>query len=126
MRGGKRSGTGRKRGVPNKLNAAMRDKLNAGGIAPLEFMLQVMRGTHQDLAVRLEMAKAAAPYLHPRLQAIEHSGKDAESPAHQYVARFVAAPKRENTAPACDTPTSKGFPQLTRESSYPSTERLIT
>ncbi|MBU6482465.1 MAG: hypothetical protein KGS09_18215 [Nitrospirae bacterium] len=79
MHGGKRNGAGRKKGAQNKINAALREKLNAGGIAPLEFMLQVMRDADQDLAVRLEMAKAAAPYLHPRLQAIEHSGKDEET-----------------------------------------------
>lgn len=79
MHGGKRTGAGRKKGAQNKVNAALREKLNTGGIAPLEFMLQVMRDKHQNLAVRLEMAKAAAPYLHPRLQAIEHLGKDEET-----------------------------------------------
>ena len=56
----------------------------AEGITPLEFMLAVMRSTsvHDDPevqisrdAMRFEAAKAAAPYIHPRLQAVEHSGK---------------------------------------------------
>jgi hypothetical protein len=38
---------------------------------------------------------------------------------------FVPVPKRVDAAPACDTPTSIGFPQLTYESSYPSTGRII-
>lgn len=37
-------------------------------------MLKVMRDESADKAQRLDMAKAAAPYVHPRLAAIEHSG----------------------------------------------------
>ncbi len=68
MHGGKRSGAGRKRGIQNKVNAALHEKLVAYGIAPIDFMPHAMRDEHQDLAVRLEMAKAAAPYLYPRRQ----------------------------------------------------------
>lgn len=55
------------------------------GISPLEFMLKVMRQdpTHEDPKVQIareslqfEAAKAAAPYMHPRLAAVEHSGPD--------------------------------------------------
>jgi hypothetical protein len=42
-----------------------------------------------------------------------------------YQVRLVAAPKREEAAPACDTPTSKGLPQLTYESRYPPTGWII-
>ena len=90
MHGGKRTGAGRKKETQNKVNAALREKLNAGGIAPLEFMLQVMRDAYQDLVVRLEMAKAAAPYLHPRLQAIEHSGKDEETIPRSITVKFIS------------------------------------
>lgn len=38
---------------------------------------------------------------------------------------FVPVPKRDDTAPARDTQTSKGVPQLTYESNYPSTGRII-
>ena len=90
MHGGKRARAGRKKGMPNKVTAALRAKLMAEGIAPLVFMLQVMRDEHQDLAVRLEMAKAAAPYLHPRLQAVEHSRTDGDSIQHSLQNEFVA------------------------------------
>ena len=43
----------------------------AGGIMPLEFMLQVMRDETAERAERLDMAKAAAPYVHPRLSSVE-------------------------------------------------------
>lgn len=90
MHGGKRTGAGRKRGKQNKVNAALREKLNAQGIMPLEFMLQVMRDKDQDLAVRLEMAKAAAPYLHPRLQAIEHIDKNKKEIPRSLTVQFVS------------------------------------
>ena len=109
MRGGKRDGAGRKRGIPNKLNAALREKLNAGGIAPLEFLLQVMRDPHQDLGVRLETAKAAAPYLHARLQAVEHTG-DENTATHRWVVELVPLPKRE--APSSESLPSNGIARL--------------
>jgi hypothetical protein len=90
MHGGKRARAGRKQGVQNKVNAILRKKLEAGGIAPLEFMLQVMRDVNQDLAVRLEMAKASAPYLHPRLQAVEHSDKVEKTPLSHITVEFVS------------------------------------
>jgi len=39
-------------------------------------MLKVMRDENAALDVRLDAAKAAAPYMHPRLAAIEHTGAD--------------------------------------------------
>jgi hypothetical protein len=54
------------------------------GITPLEYMLRTMRTEPtadmepremlSALTLRFEAAKAAAPYMHPRLAAIEHSG----------------------------------------------------
>jgi len=38
---------------------------------------------------RLEAAKAAAPYLHPRLQSIEHTGKEADPFQHTVQLEFV-------------------------------------
>lgn len=46
---------------------------------PLDYMLSVMRNKNNPEARREAMAVAAAPYLHPRLQAIQHSG-DAANP----------------------------------------------
>ena len=73
-RGGKREGAGRKPGVPNKATQAQREAVAASGLTPLEYMLQVMR-TSGDEARQLDAAKAAAPYVHPRLAAVEHSGE---------------------------------------------------
>lgn len=77
---------GRKKGARNKAAAAKAAEIAASGVTPLEFMLAVMRGpalleatAAEQIAfagLRFEAAKAAAPYVHPRLAAIEHTGKD--------------------------------------------------
>lgn len=81
--GGARPGAGRKPGSKNQRTREIADRAMAEGVTPLEHMLAVMRAPsdHEDPqvqmareAMRFEAAKAAAPYCHPRLQAIEHSG----------------------------------------------------
>jgi hypothetical protein len=44
------------------------------GLTPLEFLLQVLRNPNERQDVRIDAAKSAAPYMHPRLAAVEHSG----------------------------------------------------
>ena len=39
-------------------------------------MLRVMRDESQPMPLRADMAKAAAPYFHPRLNAIEQTGNN--------------------------------------------------
>jgi hypothetical protein len=39
-------------------------------------MTQVMRDEGQPMNLRLDAAKSAAPFIHPRLSAIEMTGKD--------------------------------------------------
>lgn len=68
---------GRKKGTPNKANTAQAARavaLAASGLTPLEYMLHILRNESADKVDRFEAAKAAAPYIHPRLAAIEHSG----------------------------------------------------
>lgn len=69
-RGGSRPGAGRKPGAIGKATAKAREYAEATGIMPLEFMLQIMRDESADRAERLDMAKAAAPYVHAKLSAI--------------------------------------------------------
>lgn len=84
-RGGKRKGSGRKVGSKTRKTAEIAQKAAEQGITPLEFMLKIMRDEacpeDADLAqkiafhsARFEAAKAAAPYIHPRLAAVELSG----------------------------------------------------
>ena len=51
--------------------ASERDELK-----PLEFMLDVMRDESLPLDIRVEAAKAALPYCHPKLASIQDSGTD--------------------------------------------------
>lgn len=73
-RGGARDGAGRKAGTINKASAAKRAEIAASGLTPLDYMLKVMRDEGNLPDVRLDAAKSAAPYVHSRLAAIEHSG----------------------------------------------------
>lgn len=43
-------------------------------LSPLDYMLQVLRDPEASPAERKWAAEKAAPYLHPRLQTIEHGG----------------------------------------------------
>jgi hypothetical protein len=45
------------------------------GQTPLEFLLEVMRKPGEDLALRLNAAKTAAPYLHARRAPETEGGK---------------------------------------------------
>lgn len=67
---------GRQKGTPNKATAAKAAELAESGLLPLDFMMAAMRDETKDFEVRLDAAKSAAPYVHPRLAAIEHTGKD--------------------------------------------------
>jgi hypothetical protein len=73
-RGGKRTGAGRKAGVHNKASIARQAEIAASGQTPLDFLLSVMRNDDCDMAVRQDAAKAAAPYVHPKLASVEHKG----------------------------------------------------
>jgi hypothetical protein len=83
-RGGRRANAGRKRGAATKKTREIANAAAAEGITPLEFMLNVMRSEPPPglegnallgaMALRFEAAKAAAPYIHPRLASVEMAG----------------------------------------------------
>jgi len=70
---GKKTG-GRKKGSRNKVNMQREAEIAASGMTPLEYMLSIVRDPLKDEKTRCDMAKAAAPYCHPHLQAIQHTG----------------------------------------------------
>jgi hypothetical protein len=74
--GGARPGAGRKPGSIRKATAAAQAKAAATGILPLDFMLDRMRDEGAPMEDRMDMAKAAAPYVHAKLSSIEASGPD--------------------------------------------------
>lgn len=69
--GGARPGAGRKKGGVNRLTAEAVAKAQEGGEMPLDFMLSIMRDESEQRSVRLDAAKAAAQYVHPKLSAVD-------------------------------------------------------
>lgn len=65
---------GRKKGTPNKATAAKAREIAESGLTPLEFMINTMRDETKEFDVRLDAAKGAAPYVHPKLASIDHKG----------------------------------------------------
>jgi hypothetical protein len=63
---GERRG-GRQKGTRNRASIAREAEIKGSGLTPLDYMLHVMRDERADALRRDEMAKAAAPYVHPRL-----------------------------------------------------------
>lgn len=111
IKGGRRVGAGRKKGVPNKLTATLRAKLAETGMTPLEVMYRAMSELcekadrmklrkhgnvdamvmdYLDLLERAaEIASKLAPYLHPKLQSIEHKGEGGGPIQQRVVVEFV-------------------------------------
>jgi hypothetical protein len=72
--GGARKGAGKPKGAVSKIDKAAREQALATGISPLDYMLTQLRDEANPKEARMDAAKAAAPYLHARLAAVEHSG----------------------------------------------------
>ena len=77
-RGGKREGSGRKVGSKVQKTALIAHRLAAEGQTPLDFIVELMRDESQPIELRLDCAKAAAPYIHPRL-AMVHNKVETDS-----------------------------------------------
>lgn len=107
IKGGRRPGAGRRKGVPNKVTAEARKRALESGASPLDIMLSIMREPEPKqrpkesvvafvtrwkhwVDQRLDAAKAAAPYVHPRLQAIEETDKDKDLAPLSLEVVFVA------------------------------------
>lgn len=108
MHGGKRPGAGRRKGSTNTKTAieraAVREKVEAiksEGDLPLDVLLRIMR-TSKDETVIIDCAKAAAPYIHPKLASIEHKG-DPDNPLETVTRIELTAPTvddRPHSSPA--------------------------
>ena len=83
-RGGCRPGAGRPKGTKNRRTDMLEEANRMAaetGITPLEYLLKIMRDDEEDQAVRMDAAKAAAPYCHARLTAI-HETKGEHTKSH--------------------------------------------
>ncbi|GMB80531.1 hypothetical protein NN6n1_13130 [Shinella zoogloeoides] len=74
QRGGKRDGAGRKAGSPNKRTEQQVAKIEASGLTPLDYMLNILRDEDADAKDRMWAAEKAAPYVHAKLASVEHKG----------------------------------------------------
>lgn len=75
-RGGKREGAGRPAGAATVKTREAADRAAADGITPLEYMLKILRDDKADPKDRMWAAQTAAPFIHPRLNAVDHSSRD--------------------------------------------------
>jgi hypothetical protein len=87
---GERRG-GRQKGTPNKFPAEVQAAIAATGETPRDYMLRVMRDPQVEYARRDEMAKAVAPYVHPKLASVEHGSDDKKPVQVRMTIQFVRA-----------------------------------
>ncbi len=105
-------GAGRKKSALTIRTRAMAEQIIASGITPLEYMVNLMRepkpkrgrgesDDHYDRRVQVwkeqcfEAAKSAAPFLHPRLAAVEYSSGMDDDPSDKCIrVEFVTAQPR--------------------------------
>jgi len=71
-RGGYRPGSGRKKGGFAKRTQDTMQLADELGINPVEFLLRRMHDQSLSMKDRIDCAKAAAPYVCPRLAAVEN------------------------------------------------------
>lgn len=81
---------GRQKGSRNKRTEAQAAAIENSGLTPLDYMLTVLRDPKQDIDLRMEAARSAAPYVHPKLANIELTGKDGK-PLEVKIVRFSDA-----------------------------------
>ena len=103
-RGGKRPGSGRKNGSETKRTKARREAIIAAaaeGILPLEVILRAMRQHYEAGRIdrAAELAKDAAPYVHPRLASIQHGGGTTEERRLEITVEVVNGPPAGENAP---------------------------
>lgn len=75
-RGGNRVGAGRKPGAPNRATAKQRDAVTKSGLAPLDYLLSVMRDEEVPREERVDAANKAAPYVHAKLSSVDVKSSD--------------------------------------------------
>ena len=97
---GRKAGTpktgGRKRGSRNKVTKARQAAVEASGLAPLDYLLQVMRDERIPLELRIDAAKSVAPYLYHRLSSVQHSGADGGPVKFEQIVRIIVDPNQES------------------------------
>jgi hypothetical protein len=109
--GGKRKGAGRKKSSLEKKSRLIAEIAFVEGITPLEVMLTAMRAyaAVQEWGKASSIAKDCAPYVHPKLASIEHSGKDGGPLVIERIERVIVDPQHSDTQSF--RPAAKTVPQ---------------
>jgi len=95
-RGGARPNSGRPKGVRNAKTLDQVKAVVESGITPLEYLMSIYRNPDADEARRIDAAKAAAPYVHPKLANVDHTSSDGTmSPP----SRIVLEAERDDSTP---------------------------
>lgn len=71
---------GRPPGSRNKASVQREAEIKASGLTPLDYMLTVLRDKKADPAARMDAARSAAPYVHPKLSSVTVGGNDNAPP----------------------------------------------
>lgn len=53
----------------------MKRAIDKAGLTPLEFLMKAMANDKLSIGMRVDAAKAACPYVHPKLSAIDHNAE---------------------------------------------------
>ena len=71
-RGGPRPNSGRPKGSHKKASVAQVEAVvQQAGMTPLEYLTSIFADPNQDEKLRIDAAKAAAPYVHAKLSNVE-------------------------------------------------------
>ena len=82
---GKVSGSGRKKGTPNKRTAEVQDRLQALGCDPITGMARIAMNRKNPPELRGRMFSELAQYMHPKRKAIEVAGEGAGPFVFQFI-----------------------------------------
>lgn len=75
-RGGNRPGAGRPKGSTNIKSLGYIEEIEASGLTPLQYLTSVYQDPGAEESKRIDAAKAAAPYVHAKLNSVELKGSD--------------------------------------------------
>jgi hypothetical protein len=89
-RGGRRPGAGRPPGAVTQKTRETANAIAASGATPLNYMLAVIADPSAAQRRKDEMAKSAAPFVHPRLNAL--ATLDASAPVGRLEVNIVSVP----------------------------------
>src|SRR5215472_14730257 len=103
--GGARPGSGRPKGRKTARTVALAEALKAQGETPLEVMLSLMRAYWKEgrYPEAVAIAEKAAPYMHPKLAAVNLSVKPISQMTEEELDAALASASAMDTMTETDT-----------------------